>query len=61
MGVTSSVQLETEKTVVKSVVDETVDGYESAYACYFEADGGAQLPFTASASKSSDKDDDHCE
>jgi hypothetical protein len=41
MGVTSSVSLETTKTVEKSVVDETVDGYESVYSCYFnEADQG---------------------
>lgn len=60
MGVTSSVKLETEKTVVKSVVDETIDGYESSYACYFNGDGG-QLPFTASASTKSVKEDDNCE
>lgn len=57
--VTPFVQLETTKTVVKSVVDETIDGYEAAYSCYF-SDGGAQLPFTAST-KSVKEDDDHCE
>lgn len=41
MGVTSSVSLETTKTVEKSVADQTVDGYESVYSCYFnEAEQG---------------------
>jgi len=35
MGVTSSVTLETTKTVVKTVEDQTIEGYESAYSCYF--------------------------
>jgi hypothetical protein len=37
MGVKCSVELATTKTVVKSVSDATVDGYESAYSGYFNA------------------------
>ena len=58
--VTPFVHLETTKTVVKSVIDETVDGYEAAYSCYFNDDGGAQLPFTTTT-KSVKEDEDHCE
>ena len=44
------VKLSTLKTVVKSVVDSTVEGYEVAYDCYFNIK--AQLPFNSRSADS---------
>ena len=50
MGVKSSVSLETVKTVEKTVVDQTVEGYESAYGCYFNETTQDQQPAEARSS-----------
>ncbi len=54
MGVQCSVELSTDKTVVKSVADATTDGYEVSYACYFEA----APPLMGRSSASTDSLDD---
>lgn len=58
--VTPFVHLETTKTVVKSVVDETIDGYDAAYSCYFNSGSNRSAP-AVSAPASVKEDDEHCE
>jgi len=54
MGVKCSVELSTEKTVVKSVADATDEGYEVSYACYFNS----PAPFASRSTTSTDSLDD---
>ena len=54
MGVKCSVELSTEKTVVKSVADATDEGYEVSYSCYFNA----ATPFASRATTRTDSLDD---
>ena len=57
--VTPFVQLGTTKTVVKSVTDETVDGYEAAYSCYFASGSNRSAP-AVSAPASVKEDEEDC-
>jgi hypothetical protein len=58
MGVQCSVELETTKTVVKSVTDATADGYEIAYSCYFEAEAAPPFEGEGRSSARTDSLDD---
>lgn len=58
MGVKCSVELATTKTVVKSVSDATVDGYEVAYSGYFNA--SATEPEAAVTTRDSLEDPKDC-
>ena len=56
MGVHCSVELETTKTVEKTVEDATHEGYEVSYACYFNA--APPAPFASRSTTSTDSLDD---
>jgi len=59
MSCTSTVELQTTRSVSRDIRDETTLGYRLTYECYFNG-GGTQNPFTAST-KSVKEDEDHCE
>ena len=60
MSCTSTVELQTTRSVSRDIRDETILGYRLTYECYFNSEGEAQLPVTAST-KSVKEDEDHCE
>jgi hypothetical protein len=44
MSCTSTVELQTTRSVSRDVRDETILGYRLTYECYFNSDGGDQQP-----------------
>lgn len=60
MSCTSTVELQTTRSVSRDIRDETILGYRLTYECYFNSGSNRSAP-AVSAPASVKEDEDHCE